>query len=269
MSEIDESEYVTVASDEPTVTMSSGTVWGSPVWWATQGDNRECADTIPEAVQRVRRANGFIGEEGDAPSGAQQGDGEEESVCCTCEWASPEDGSVGLLHPHVLDPYCCVHGAPADFAPGREFERVYATPPVPSQQGAARETDEGPGAEWDRVVAEATAREREEADRLTVVTVLRNYAQSYPREMNRLPWDGIAASVVSALRSAPAQDHAEAYAALAAIRQRHNGYNAEMRAALPDLKEPASPAEALDDLLAEERSLALADAIARDREERR
>jgi hypothetical protein len=57
MSEIDESEYVTVASDEPTVTVSRGV---PPVVWAVQGDKREYADSIPEAVRRVRRANGYI-----------------------------------------------------------------------------------------------------------------------------------------------------------------------------------------------------------------
>lgn len=50
---------------------------------------------------------------------------DEESVRCTCEWASENDGSVGLLYPHVLDSYCAVHGAPTEFAPGAEYERVY------------------------------------------------------------------------------------------------------------------------------------------------
>lgn len=40
-----------------------------------------------------------------------------------------------------------------------------------------------------------------------------------------------------------------------AITQRHNGYNTDARAAMPELKEPESPQQALDELLMEERDI--------------
>lgn len=35
---------------------------------------------------------------------------DDESVRCTCEWCSPEDGRVHARWPMVMDPHCAVHG---------------------------------------------------------------------------------------------------------------------------------------------------------------
>jgi hypothetical protein len=223
MSEIDESEYVTVASDEPTVT----THYANGLWWATQGSLAASAVTVAQAVRRVRYANGFIGKTADdlssggggVPTTSQQGDAREQE----------EGGYEPVLGDSDIPCAPCPFCGSGDTDAGAALSET---------AGGRRRVQAGCmdcGAVGPEAISPQSAAQK---------------------------W--------AALRSSPAQDHAEAYAALAAIRQRHNGYNAEMRAAMPDLKEPASPAEALDDLLAEERALALAeaDAIARDREER-
>lgn len=55
----------------------------------------------------------------------QEEENDDQSVRCTCQWASEDGVGVGLLYPHVLDTACAVHGAPREFAPGAEYERVY------------------------------------------------------------------------------------------------------------------------------------------------
>lgn len=46
------------------------------------------------------------------PCGEGELDESEIPVRCTCEWESPMTGEVDARWPHVLDPYCRVHGAP-------------------------------------------------------------------------------------------------------------------------------------------------------------
>jgi hypothetical protein len=213
----------------------------------------------------------------DAP-GAKQGDGE---VAAMIEqqpqfgWSSiwdayvagAEDGASYPAHTEAqrrasADAYCkqslsmlrdrigavLIETRAQHFSGAYLLDRIARAVASPSQQGDAREREESP-----EFTGTERARLRRNIDTL--------HAQLLHEAMKR---EGLEREI-AALRSAPVQgeDHSEAYAALAAIRERHNGYNAEMRAAMPDLKEPASPAEALDDLLEEERELATRRALAR------